>query len=80
MDEPEAVPAVMGFLQSQRAKFGSYRQHFKDFEALVNSINPRWGGAIPATFVYDREGRLVDSWEGATTYRELEGAVKPLLP
>jgi len=80
MDEPESVPAIQRFLQSQGAKFGSYRQHFNDFEALVNSINPRWGGGIPATFLYDREGRLVNSWEGATTYQEFEDAVKPLLP
>ena len=80
MDEPETAPAIQRFLQSQGAKFGSYRQHFGDFEALVNSINPRWGGGIPATFLYDREGRLVNSWEGAKTYEEFEGAVKPLLP
>ena len=80
MDEPETVPAIQRFLQSQGAQFGSYRQHFKDFEALVNSINPRWGGGIPATFLYDRQGKLVNSWEGATTYEEFEGAVKPLLP
>jgi len=80
MDEPESVPAVQRFLQSQGAKFGSYRQHFEDFEALVNSINPRWGGGIPATFLYDREGKLANSWEGATTYEEFESAVKPLLP
>jgi thiol-disulfide isomerase/thioredoxin len=80
MDEPESAPAIEQFLKSQGANFGSYRQHFKDFEALVNSINPRWGGGIPATFLFDREGRLVDSWEGATTFGEYESAVKPLLP
>ena len=80
MDEPESVPAIEQFMKSQGANFGSYRQHFKDFEALVNSINPRWGGGIPATFLYDRDGRLVTSWEGATTFEEFEGAVKPLLP
>jgi hypothetical protein len=80
MDEPESVPAIQQFLKSQDAKFGSYRQHFKDFEVLVNSINPHWGGGIPATFLYNREGKLVDSWEGATTYEEFESALKPLLP
>lgn len=79
MDEPESRPAIEQFLQSQGAKFGSYRQQFKDFEALVNSINPRWGGGIPATFLFDREGRLVESWQGATTFEEFESAVKPLL-
>ena len=80
MDEPESVPAIQRFLQSQGATFGSYRQHFRDFEVLVNSINPRWGGGIPATFLYDREGKLASSWEGATTYPEFESAVKRLLP
>ena len=79
MDEPESRPAIEQFLKSQGANFGSYRQQFNDFEALVNSINPRWGGGIPATFLYDREGRLVESWQGATTFGEFEGAVKPLL-
>jgi thiol-disulfide isomerase/thioredoxin len=79
MDEPESVPAIEQFLKSQGANFGSYRQQFKDFEVLVNSINPRWAGGIPATFLYDREGRLIESWQGATTYEEFEGAVKPLL-
>jgi len=80
MDEPESRPAIEKFLKSQGANFGSYRQRFKDFEALVNSINPRWGGGIPATFLYDRQGTLVESWQGATTFEEFEHAVKPLLP
>jgi thiol-disulfide isomerase/thioredoxin len=80
MDEPESVPAIEQFLKSQRASFGSYRQNFKDFEALVNSINPRWGGGIPATFLYDREERLMESWQGETKFDEYERAIKPLLP
>jgi thiol-disulfide isomerase/thioredoxin len=79
MDDPEAVPAIRQFLTSQNANFGSYRQQFKDFEALVNSINPAWGGGIPATFLYDPQGHLVKSWEGVTTFAEFESAVKPLL-
>jgi len=80
MDDPEAVPAIEQFLKAQGAQFGSYRQHFHDFEALVNSINPRWGGGIPATFLYNPQGKLVASWEGATSFQEFEGAVQPVLP
>ena len=79
MDEPESVPAIEHFLKSQGANFGSYRQNFKDFEALVNSINPSWGGGIPATFLYDQEGRLTKSWQGPSTFEEFEEAMKPLL-
>jgi thiol-disulfide isomerase/thioredoxin len=80
MDEPESVPAVEQFLKAQGAQFGSYRHHFRDFVALVDSINPRWGGGIPATFLYDRQGKLVDSWQGPTSYAEFDRTVRPLLP
>jgi thiol-disulfide isomerase/thioredoxin len=80
MDEPESLPAIERFLKAQGAQFGSYLHHFRDFSALVDSINPRWGGGIPATFLYDPQGRLVESWEGATSYAEFERAVRPLLP
>jgi thiol-disulfide isomerase/thioredoxin len=80
MDEPESVGAIEKFLMGQGAEFGSYRHNFHDFGAFVDTINPRWGGGIPATFLYDREGRLVDSWQGATSFGEFERAVKPLLP
>ena len=57
MDEPESGTAIEQFLKSQGANFGSYRQHFKDFEALVNSINPRWGAAfLPPFFTTGRYG------------------------
>ncbi len=79
MDEPESVPEVRQFLNSQGAQFGSYLRNFHDFEALVDSINPRWGGGIPATFLYDRDGKLVHSWEGATSFEELDRSVRPLL-
>jgi thiol-disulfide isomerase/thioredoxin len=80
MDEPESVSAIEQFLKSQVAQFGSYRHNFRDFAALVDSINPRWGGGIPATFLYDRQGRLVESWQGATKYEEFENAVRRQLP
>jgi thiol-disulfide isomerase/thioredoxin len=80
MDEPESVSAIEQFLKSQAAAFGSYRHNFRDFAALVDSINPRWGGGIPATFLYDRQGRLVESWQGITKYEEFERAVRRHLP
>jgi thiol-disulfide isomerase/thioredoxin len=79
MDEPESVPAIQEFLKSQGAQFGSYRHNFRDFAALIDTINPRWGGGIPASFLYDPQGRLVSSWQGATNYEEFESAVVPLL-
>ena len=79
MDEPESVVAVQQFFHSQNAQFASYLHNFRDFAALIDSINPRWGGGIPATFLYDRQGKLVRSWEGATSFEEFDRAIQPLL-
>jgi thiol-disulfide isomerase/thioredoxin len=79
MDEPESVPSIREFLKQQQAPFGSYRHDFRDFVALVDSIEPRWGGGIPATFLYDRSGKLVHGWVGATRYEDFEREVRPLL-
>jgi thiol-disulfide isomerase/thioredoxin len=79
MDEPESVSAIEDFLESHGAQFGSYRHNFQDFSALIDATNPRWGGGIPASFLYDRQGQLVSSWQGATKYAEFESAVVPLL-
>ena len=79
MDEPESGTEIKAFLESEGAQFGSYRHNFRDFGAFIDTINPRWGGGIPASFLYDRNGKLVESWQGATSFEEFEKAVKPLL-
>ena len=80
MDEPESETEIKAFLKSEGAQFGSYRHNFRDFGAFIETVNPRWGGGIPATFLFDRNGKLVDSWQGATAYQDFQAAVEPLLP
>jgi thiol-disulfide isomerase/thioredoxin len=36
-----------------------------DTNDFINTLNPKWTGAIPATFVYDSRGGLTAFWEGA---------------
>ncbi len=80
MDEPESGTEIKAFLKSEGAQFGSYRHNFQDFGKFIDTVNPQWGGGIPATFLFDRSGKLVASWQGATTFEEFDAAVKPLLP
>jgi thiol-disulfide isomerase/thioredoxin len=80
MDEPESVQEIETFLKSEGAQFGSYRHNFRDFGAFIDTVNPQWGGGIPASFLYDRNGNLVENWQGATNYKEFQEAVEPLLP
>lgn len=49
------------------------------FETFVNAVNPEWGGGVPATFIYDRNGeQRVAVYEGQS-YEDFEAALKPLL-
>jgi len=49
------------------------------YEAFVNAINPEWGGGVPATFLYDRNGEQRTAFYEAQTYEAFEAAVKPYL-
>lgn len=80
MDETESAADVREFLKSQDAQFGTFLHDFHDFAAIADSIDPKWGGGIPATFIYDRQGKLVQSWEGAAKFEEFDRVVRPLLP
>lgn len=79
MDEPEDAAKAEAFLEKQGAEFPSYIRGFDDFEKFVNSIDPSWMGTLPATFVFDRLGKLRFRQFGEITRQQLNDAVDPLL-
>lgn len=48
-------------------------------QGFIDGLDTRWSGALPASLLFDREGRKVAFWEGKASYEELLGKVKPLL-
>ncbi len=75
MDEPEDAGKALDYLKQQKMDFPAYIRGFKDFEAFVNAIDPKWMGAIPATFVFDKSGKRVFSQEGKVTYDQLKTVI-----
>ena len=71
---------VIPFLKSAGASFPAYIKTAGGDEEFINAVDPKWSGALPATFVYDAEGRLVRSIFGPTTFDQLTAIVTPLLP
>ena len=63
--EDEAVTTK--FLTSQGVDFPTFHRTGKD-EAFVDGREPQWSGSIPATFLYDANGKLVRFWEGKASY------------
>jgi hypothetical protein len=51
----------------------------QDDDAFINALGGRWSGALPATFVFDGAGKLVDAWEHQATYATLESKIRPYL-
>lgn len=67
VDFPGAEAAAAKFLTSEGVDFPTFVRTGKD-EAFVDGLEPQWSGAIPATFLYDAEGKLVRYWEGKASY------------
>ena len=63
-DFPDQLPEVRRFLAGHGVTDTSYIQTGKEM-AFIQDMNPEWSGALPATFVYNRDGALELYWEGA---------------
>ena len=46
---------------------------------FIDALDPRWQGALPATFLYDGHGEKKRSWLGSVTYDDLRARVSGLL-
>jgi thiol-disulfide isomerase/thioredoxin len=66
------------FLAEQGVDFHTWIKTGDDMQ-FIDALNPEWGGALPATFVYDSGGRLRAFWEGKASYEQLEQRVLPIL-
>lgn len=75
--EPD-MPHVVDFLKEHDVPWESYIKTGVDFE-FITSFHSEWSGALPATFVFDKDGRLRVFWEGLTSFDELEASVTDVL-
>lgn len=79
IDEPAQLAAAEKFLRSQGAPRPAYYKTAGKDEAFINSVDPAWSGALPALFLYSREGKLVKSYVGETEAETVEAAIRELL-
>jgi thiol-disulfide isomerase/thioredoxin len=79
VDEKEDAEAARRLLETLNVPSPSYLRQAKTDEAFINAIDPKWTGAVPALFLYDKQGRKVKSFIGETEIKDLEAAIRPLL-
>lgn len=78
-DEPEQEPQAKTFAEQTKMPAPTYIRRAKDDDKFVNTIDPKWSGALPASFLYDRQGKKVRSFFGEVNLKDLEAAIQKLL-
>jgi thiol-disulfide isomerase/thioredoxin len=83
VDVPEdAEGKVKPFLTKNGVEFISYYNNFsggspgQNVEELLDYIDREWSGAIPATYIYNREGVLTSRFVGRQSFEDFEREVK----
>ena len=78
-DELSDGAKASAFLDAQHAPVPRFIKKADDDEKFIDAIDPKWSGALPATFVYDRNGKRVKSIFGELSMPDLERAVGALM-
>lgn len=78
-DDPEQERTARRLLGAAGIGAPAYIRRPGSSDGFINAIDPKWSGALPALFLYDRSGRLVRSFRGEVEMRSVEAAVRKLL-
>lgn len=73
VDVPEDISSkVVPFLKQKGVDFISYYNNFDKPEDLINYFDRDWQGAIPSSYVYDKNWNRTSSMLGKKTYEVFE--------
>ncbi len=70
---------VPKFLREMRATMPIYLLNVADPEPAINAVDREWGGALPATFLYNAKGEVVYKHFGRVNADELRAAIEKLV-
>jgi thiol-disulfide isomerase/thioredoxin len=79
-DLAKDLPKVEKFLAAAPPDFPNYRKKSGgDDQDFIESVDAKWGGELPFTVLYGKDGRKTRVLSGKQSYAELEKAIAPLL-
>lgn len=58
-DSTDLKSKVIPFLKEQKAQSDQFLQDTDDPQEMIDQVFKQWSGALPATFVYDKTGKMV---------------------
>ena len=80
IDSAKDLAAVDKFLAKMSPDFPNYRKASGgDDQIFIESIDKDWGGELPFTVLYARDGKKTKVLSGKQSYGTFEAAVKELL-
>lgn len=77
-DEPEQEAEAGRFLQQCQVRGPAYVKRAANDDRFIASVDPNWSGALPALFLYDRQGRKARMFVGETDVKVVEAALGKL--
>jgi thiol-disulfide isomerase/thioredoxin len=78
-DVSEIQTTVPGFLKEMRATMPAYLLNTLEPEAAIAFVDPQWSGSLPATFLYDAQGKVVFRHLGRIKPDELRAVIKTVI-
>ncbi|MCA1630345.1 MAG: TlpA family protein disulfide reductase [Acidobacteria bacterium] len=75
----EIKTGVPKFLSRMKATMPAYLLNVPDMEVVINTVDTTWGGDMPATFLFDRAGRIVFKHFGRVDPKELRAELDKVL-
>ena len=79
LDDDGEMILVRRFLARNQPVFPNFRKRPGKEEQFINAIYAKWTGAIPASFFYAPDGRLIGQIIGESTRDNYEAAIRTLL-
>ncbi|MFO7525423.1 MAG: TlpA disulfide reductase family protein [Ignavibacteriaceae bacterium] len=75
-EEDEIESKVKPFLNNFNVNFDIYLNAFDDAQDFINYFDKDWNGAIPATFIYNAQGKKASTIIGKEDYNFFESELK----
>ena len=77
IDYPEEIQSkIIPFIKKNNINFPVFVNNFKKDELLINFLNQDWSGAVPATFIYDKNGVQKEFLLGKHSFDEFKKALE----
>lgn len=74
-DVSDIKTKVVDFLKEVRARMPVIVLNVPDADSAIHFVDPTWGGEMPATFLYDKDGKVVFKYFGKVKPDELRAAI-----